>query len=796
VAINLNKIKFTNQDLNGWVSGSYRNAGHGAGVIDIKGAVDQVSATRVVNYLPYQAGTDTIHWLSQALRAGSLQGVKLQLSGDLGQFPFRHGKGGLFSVEGQVKSGQLMFDRAWPLLDDIDASLRFKNERMDIVSTHASTLGMPLSKVTVAIPDLGADKTVLLINGQAHGEMQKMLGYTVKSPVDGWLGGLTGQARASGVSALDLALTIPLSGPDPVRVKGNIHFVGNRVELTSLPLPPLEAVTGDLGFSERGVSSSGLHFKAWGGPFTLGASTDSNGRMRFAVDGQADSSHVLASYVPVLASYVSGSSHYQARFSIKNNLEQLQVSSDMLGTSLNAPGSLAKAAATPLPLSLSVVPLQTSAATRVDFTLGTQASGRVRLNNHGVLQAAEVAIGRSLGAMPSDGLLLKLALPSIDLKAWSSWAQSSVPAHSATPTVPLHVELATPDLSWGSYHLSNASIWLGHVPADTGWHLMVDAAELKGEIDYSADGNGMIKARLPLMVLNLPSYSSLNGDELGKMQIKSLPALDVRIGSLVYHGSNLGSLVIGARYVDQDWFLDSVRLKMPEGLLTGSLRAVGATSVESRFNIDASDVGKMLDRFGIKDTFRKGQGKLSGDLSWPGTLIDFDPARLSGQMNITLNNGRFAKVNPGVARLLGVISLQSLARRVKLDFTDVFSDGFAFDTLNADAKVNRGLFVSDNIEMKGPAADVSIKGQVNLATETQQLRVHVEPHLAEGISLAAGAALINPVIGVAALAAQKVLQDPLGKIFSVNYRVTGPLTDPVVTKLDSSVTKTLRKLRP
>jgi uncharacterized protein YhdP len=130
-----------------------------------------------------------------------------------------------------------------------------------------------------------------------------------------------------------------------------------------------------------------------------------------------------------------------------------------------------------------------------------------------------------------------------------------------------------------------------------------------------------------------------------------------------------------------------------------------------------------------------------------------------------------------------VISLQSLARRIRLDFTDVFSEGFAFDTLKGSALINQGIFKSDNVVMKGPGADVRIRGEVNLASESQQLQVHVEPHLSEGVALAAGAALINPVIGVAALAAQKVLQDPVSKIFAVDYSITGALTDPVVTKL-------------
>ena len=58
------------------------------------------------------------------------------------------------------------------------------------------------------------------------------------------------------------------------------------------------------------------------------------------------------------------------------------------------------------------------------------------------------------------------------------------------------------------------------------------------------------------------------------------------------------------------------------------------------------------------------------------------------------------------------------------------------------------------------------------------MKVHVLPRLAESVALAAGAALLNPVVGIATLAAQKVLRDPVGRILSVDYEVSGSLRDP------------------
>jgi uncharacterized protein YhdP len=82
--------------------------------------------------------------------------------------------------------------------------------------------------------------------------------------------------------------------------------------------------------------------------------------------------------------------------------------------------------------------------------------------------------------------------------------------------------------------------------------------------------------------------------------------------------------------------------------------------------------------------------------------------------------------------------------------------------------------------MEGPAARVEMKGEVNLAAETQNLDVKIYPSMSESVAL--GTALVNPVIGLGALVVQKALKDPLGHILALNYGVAGTWTQPTVTK--------------
>ena len=114
--------------------------------------------------------------------------------------------------------------------------------------------------------------------------------------------------------------------------------------------------------------------------------------------------------------------------------------------------------------------------------------------------------------------------------------------------------------------------------------------------------------------------------------------------------------------------------------------------------------------------------------------------------------------------------------------------GFAFDEIAGDIRIVNGRMHTENLKLAGPAAHVAINGEVDLAQETQQLVVRVQPSLSSGVS--AGAAVLfiaNPIVGVAvgagALLAQKMFNNPIDQLFSYEYRVSGPWAEPVVEKV-------------
>ena len=194
------------------------------------------------------------------------------------------------------------------------------------------------------------------------------------------------------------------------------------------------------------------------------------------------------------------------------------------------------------------------------------------------------------------------------------------------------------------------------------------------------------------------------------------------------------------------------------------------------------DAGKLLARFDMPGVLSRGKGQLDGRLSWRGAPFSPHYPSMAGQLHVDVGAGQFLKADPGMAKLLGVLSLQSLPRRLTLDFRDLFSTGFAFDFVRGDVEVQRGIASTNNLQMKGASAAVLMDGSADIDKETQDLRVLVVPEIDAGTA-ALVATAINPAIGIGTFIAQLVLKRPLIKAATREFHVGGSWADPQVTQV-------------
>lgn len=328
------------------------------------------------------------------------------------------------------------------------------------------------------------------------------------------------------------------------------------------------------------------------------------------------------------------------------------------------------------------------------------------------------------------------------------------------------------------------------------WQVNLDSEQASGYLSWNEPGSGAgpgnVSARLSRLVIPQSAASDV-GDLLEAKNARAqIPGLDIVAENFELFNKKLGRMELQASNqsiaTGREWQISKLSLKNPDGELRGSGKwssnAVEGTT-QLNYVLEMASAGKLLDRLGFADILRGGRGKLEGDIRWNGLPFEMDIPSMTGQMQMQLAAGQFLKVDPGAAKLLGVLSLQSLPRRLTLDFRDVFSDGFAFDSIAGTAQIQQGVARTGNLKMRGVNATVLLDGTADIVHESQNLHVVVIPEVNAGTASVVYGLAVNPVIGLGTFLAQLFLREPLARAFTFEYQVSGPWNDPAVTKIEN-----------
>jgi uncharacterized protein YhdP len=201
-----------------------------------------------------------------------------------------------------------------------------------------------------------------------------------------------------------------------------------------------------------------------------------------------------------------------------------------------------------------------------------------------------------------------------------------------------------------------------------------------------------------------------------------------------------------------------------------------------------NNTGELLQKARSTDFLSGSKTYLSFDVNWPGAVFQPNIKKLQGEAQLDMSQGRFLNFKPGLARVLGLINFDTLTRRLKLDFKDVYQQGMAFDTIMGNFQFDAGLMYTNNFEISAPSVTVLISGSVDLVNETYDQILSISPRLDATLPVA-GAIAGGPAAGLVVLLAQQAFSEKLQKIQRITYDVSGSWEDPKLTKLTPDIGK-------
>ena len=789
--LRLNSISFSNSHLAGTVFGNYRTTGSGRGAIDITGSLTRADARYVSRYIPLVIGKNTRDWLDAAFIAGQSNDVSLRLKGNLDEFPFADGKGGVFQVAAKVTGGTLNYANGWPHLENIAGDVIFRGRRMDVYARQGSLYSVRLPKVHVEIPDLQQPEKILNVNGEAEGPTGDFFTFIEKSPVNGMIDHFTQGWQAQGSGKLALQLSIPLRATAKSKVAGSYQFAANTVVI-SPDLPAVEQAGGRIEFTESTVRAQSIAGMILGGPAAISATTTADSVVRVNVQGRVNADNARRSAGnPYWAQPLRGATDWRALITARKRTADVVIESSLQGLAADLPAPLMKSAAETLPFRFERH-LLAGSQDRVSVSFGEIVSvnllRRVEASRATFTRGA-VRFGGPAAEPDRPGVWVTGSVKALDVDRWLAFLRQGSGESAIVEWGGIDLKLGTMDALGRRF-----SDFAVNATAQGGqWRGAVAGKGLEGTVNWQPQGRGRLTARMKTLAVPaaVPGGAAPAAVAQQTPRENELPALDLTADQFINKDKALGRLELVALPEGRDWRIERLRIANPEGTLTlDGLWQMGIPQPRTQINLhlETSDIGKLLVRLGYPEGVRRGTAKMEGTLAWAGAPYDIDYTTLYGNLVVQAAKGQFVKLEPGIAKLLGILSLQALPRRISLDFRDVFSEGFAFDEIVGAVKIDRGIAGTDSFRIQGPAARVLMSGDVDLAQETQKLKVRISPHVSDTVSLA-GALVGGPIAGVAAFIAQKVLKDPLDQMASYEYAVTGTWSEPNVQRVALPVTE-------
>lgn len=691
---------------------------------------------RIPAYLPVRLlRPKLVDWFDRALLAGRLLNGHMTLYGRAADFPFAHGRG-RFEVHCQVAHMRLAYASGWPPLDDLRATLRVHGSSLAISAAAGRLLGIPLEPVTAAIPDLG-DATLTLTGG-VQGPAASMLQFVQQSPLRTGLGAYLQGLRLQGDATLRLALSVPIGhGERPLAVNGHVNFAGNDLTLVRQDLQ-FRDLRGGLDFTRTSLRADNLQVRLNGDPLTVGLRNTPTLALQLHASSLLSPTTLTDHYARWLTPYVSGHSGWTVRFELPRAADsgfRLQLTSDLRGSRITLPGSLGKNATDARPLRLDWQQ-QPDRTTALALHYGDGVTAQATLTPQHALRSATARL---------SGLLL----------AGQNWGALTVQAQRAAQAYSIRLS--------GPY--------------------------LAGQLRWPVAPGPAQPLQLHLQRLNLAAVDGANGEQTLAVQAdpQQLPPLELSIDALSLAGHRLGQLALTAAPVAQGYALRALELSGPAyNLHAEGLWRQDASGVSSQLQVGAhsSALGQTLAALAVPVQLARAAADAELQLRWAGDPLALRLKTLTGRLRVAVGAGRLTQLKPGLERFWGLVSLDSLSRRLQLDFSDLAKTGLAFDSITGQATLGHGQAQLDPLVLLGPALDLHLQGRVGLARQDLDLLMTLTPQLGMPLAIA-GTLAGGPVLGATMLLANKVLKPGFGRLLNLRYTITGRWQAPQVTLLQA-----------
>lgn len=766
--------------------------------IDAKFELEVSSMTKLKGYLPYSVmSADLQSWLKRSLLGGNDIKFEGVVRGLFNSFPYTNGEG-VLDLKAHVKDAKLNFHSKWPTLSRFDARLHFKPYELSIEIPKVEVgLDNYAQDVKVFIPNLNERDIAITLSGNVDSTLENTSNYLTTSPLADSIGiktFLESRDNLQGKTKIQLdRVWVPVSGFDGVseQVRGQVRFMDARLDV--LEQLKFENINGVLNFSEKGVASKTITFNSLGGAGSLGIRTDEETRS-IVIEGKGRALQIENAW---FEKPIDWDSEVNIPFN-STRQEGITVSAmfDVFSADSTLPMPFAKSQLANKQLYLKAEVLDES--TTLQISLDKLVNTDIRWQKEDAkleLKALHVYLGESqvkkLTAKPNE-TFISGSVKAFELTEWfgiydefmnfiSSGAEKEALKWDISHVLIEKATLFGSDysglgVSWQSelgeplaFHINNEDV-SGKVTLQEENLILVDIDHVK--ITTSEDPTKRTEQQ-KIQQCDKPEIS------------QSAPLIKIKSQNISIDERDIESLEFTLQ--QSPGFIVIKDIEGAFGSGTGAITGTYLFDTRQMLSqidllVKSKNIQEMSRFLGINDGFTGNKGEVKLDLTWYGGLECFSTLESRGQLKFDIKSGVIEDVEPGIARLIGLLSVESLVRRIKLDMKDLTNEGMAFDRIKGSVQLNDGLVDIHKMQLTAPSANGSLTGLIHLDTQTFDLDANITPKVGSTIpTIAAIAGNANPITALAVYTLMKVLPGINENLISYEYKVDGPWKDPSIT---------------
>lgn len=708
-----------------------------------------------------------------------------------------------------VDDAEVEYQSGWPAVSQANPFVLVKGTELLIDLPQGRILQTDLSDARIYLPPLSPQ---LQVDGKLNGPSADIRQFLITGPTAKLLEEPLTPWSLSGQSESELGLQIDLTDLDNSRIRVNSRLQEGVLEHAELGVR-FDQLDGFLNYHEReGLSSPALNGKLFGFPLQASIQTRKGpDGDRTQISGRGTTSiKVLQDWLkqPLLDSF-SGSTAYTARLEICNSsspCSNLRIDSQLSGVEIQLPEPFGKKAGSDRALGVDIS-LEQTPWMRLRYDRQLDLLMPLTSNFSG----AELVLGpeQTAPSRRQDGLWIRGHLPQLEFEPWQSFfeqtfskpaADSGTVASAGQANYEVdeverllsQVELRIDQLDLGDFSLHQLNTLLR--PEQGGWLLAMDSPMLRGQLALPELG----LPQLVLEYLRLPAAEGGNSaddgskrpqpfiaeqDPLFELDPSTLPAVSVKLEKLFHGEQDLGSW--SSTLEPDSEGLKLIDLKAQIGTL-GIMGDIDwryrdlSHQTDARLLFTTSDLGAVMRGWGSDPGIETQSAVINSQLQWNGSPLAFNWQTLDGEVELGAGQGRFLDTGEGaqVLKLFSLLNVNTILRRLSLDFSDLTKKGISFDHITGRYLISDGIAQTQKpLEVIGPTFDLTFEGGLDLYRETIDNTMQVTLPLSENLPIAA-AFMATPQVAGAVFLFQKLFGKKLSKFTSVQYRIEGNLRDP------------------